>query len=176
MTLIVSPLHEVGAVLATRRPSHLVTLGSPGGPVADVDHAGPRLRLAFHDVAAPRPGLTPATAGDVERLLAFARGWDGNQPMLIHCWAGVSRSPAAAYVVACDRAPPGAETRLAARLRAAAPFATPNPLLIALADRLLRRGGAMIAAIDAIGRGAEVGLGSSFALDDAGAPWPEHAP
>ena len=96
MTLIVSPLHEVGAVLATRRPSHLVTLGSPGGPVADVDHAGPRLRLAFHDVAAPRPGLTPATAGDVERLLAFARGWDGNQPMLIHCWAGVSRSPAAA--------------------------------------------------------------------------------
>lgn len=160
--LVVSPLHEVGAVLAARQPSHLIALGSPGGPVAEADHAGPRLRLAFHDIAAPRPGLIPAVAEDVERLLAFARDWDGVRPMLIHCWAGVSRSPAAAYIVACDRARPGEEVRLAADLRAAAPFATPNPLMVALADRLLGRDGAMIAAIDAIGRGAEVGLGSSF--------------
>ena len=170
MTLIVSPLHEVGTVLATRRPSHLVTLGSPGGPVANVRHAGPRLRLAFHDIAAPRPGLTPATVDDIERLLAFARGWTGDRPMLVHCWAGVSRSPAAAYIIACDRAPPGEEARLAANLRAAAPFATPNPLLVALADRLLRRGGAMVEAIGAIGRGAEVGLGSSFTFGACARP------
>lgn len=168
MILIVSPLHEVSAVLAAWRPSHLVTLGSPGGPAAEIDHPGPYLRLAFHDIAAPRPGLTTAATEHVERLLTFARDWDGGQPMLIHCWAGVSRSPAAAYIVACDRALPGDEARLAAGLRAAAPFATPNPLLIALADRVLGRGGAMIAAISAIGRGAEVGLGSSFTFSADG--------
>ena len=164
MTIVVAPLHEVRAVLAARRPSHLVTLGSPDGPVAEVRHAGPRLRLLFHDIAAPRDGLTAATRGDVERLLAFAREWDGSQPLLIHCWAGVSRSPAAAYAVACSRATAGQEARLAAELRAAAPFATPNPLVVALADSLLGRDGAMVAAIAAIGRGAEVGLGTSFEL------------
>ena len=164
MTIIVAPLHEVRSVLAARRPSHLVTLGSPDGPTAEVRHAGPRLRLLFHDVAAARDGLTPATAGDIERLLAFARGWDAGQPLLIHCWAGVSRSPAAAYAIACARAQAGEEARLAAALRAAAPFATPNPLVVALADGLLGRDGAMIEAISAIGRGAEIGLGSSFEL------------
>lgn len=165
--IVVAPLHEVADVMAQRRPSHVITLVSPQGPTAALDHDGPRLRLTFHDIAEPLPDLTPPTRADVERVLAFTRSWDAARPMLIHCWAGVSRSPAVAYIVACDRAPPGEEARLAAELRAAAPFATPNPLLIGLADQVLNRSGAMAAAIGRIGRGAETASGSTFVLAPA---------
>ena len=53
----------------------------------------------------------------------------------------------------------------AARLRDAAPTATPNPLIVAHADRLLDRGGAMVRAVEAIGRGAETDWGAPFELN-----------
>lgn len=84
--------------------------------------------------------------------------------MLIQCWAGVSRSPAAAYVIACTLSHEGQEASLARELRLAATFATPNLRLIALADRALGRQGRMIDAIRAIGRGAETSLGRPFTL------------
>ena len=69
----------------------------------------------------------------VEAILDFERRWTGVRPMLIHCWAGISRSSAAAYIMACDRNP-GCEHDLAGELRRRAPFATPNRLMVALAD------------------------------------------
>lgn len=162
--LIVSPLETAETTARARRPSHVVSLSAPGAasPPLPGDHRW--LALIFNDIAEPREGLTPATPEDMEALLTFAAGWDGTRPMLIHCWAGVSRSTAAAYVVACARSAPGAEAKVAARLRRAAPFATPNPLMVALADAVLRRDGAMTRAIAAIGRGAETGLGAVFDL------------
>ncbi|MDP1619255.1 tyrosine phosphatase family protein [Phenylobacterium sp.] len=164
MTLIVCPLHEVAAALKIWRPSHVISLGSPGAEQAVIPADFERLALIFHDIAAPRPGLQAASADDVARLIAFSRQWRRDQPLLIQCWAGVSRSPAAAYVVACALSAPGQEGRLADKLRAAAPFATPNPRLVALADDLLSRNGAMVDAIARIGRGAETSLGSTFPL------------
>jgi predicted protein tyrosine phosphatase len=114
-------------------------------------------------VAEEIEGYQAPTADDVARLLAFARAWDGMRPMLVHCWAGVSRSTAAAYVVACARSD-GSEMELARALRHASPGATPNPLIVAHADALLGRSGRMVAAIAEIGRGAEVSLGAPFEL------------
>lgn len=163
MRLIVSPLPQVEQLLAGHRPSHLVTLASPGAEATfDAEH---RLDLRFNDIAAPREGLVAPSAEHVEALLAFAHGWTGAQPLLIHCWAGVSRSTAAAYAIACARTAPGREDEWAARLREIAPTATPNPLIVALADRLLDCGGAMIRAVEAIGRGAETDWGAPFELD-----------
>ncbi len=52
--------------------------------------------------------------------------------MLVHCWAGVSRSMAAAYILLCDRLGPGTEARDRAGHRARrAPHAYPNPLMVA---------------------------------------------
>jgi len=163
MRLIVSPLPQVEHLLAEHRPSHLVTLASPGAEAAfDAEH---RLDLRFNDIAAPREGLVAPSAEHVGALLAFAEGWAGPRPLLIHCWAGVSRSTAAAYVIACACTAPGREAAWAARLRDAAPTATPNPLIVAHADRLLDRGGAMIRAVEAIGRGVETDWGAPFELD-----------
>ena len=77
----------------------------------------------------------------------------------------VEREAAAAYVIACARTAPGREDEWAARLRETAPTATPNPLIVALADRLLDRGGAMVRAAHAIGRGVETYWGAPFELD-----------
>lgn len=163
MRLIVSPLPQVERLLVEHRPSHLVTLASPGAEAAfEAEH---RLDLRFNDIAAPREGLVAPSLEHVEALLTFAQGWKGARPLLIHCWAGVSRSTAAAYVVACARTSPGREAAWAARLRDAAPTATPNPLIIAHADRLLDRDGAMVRAAHAIGRGAETDWGAPFELD-----------
>lgn len=167
MTLIVCPLHELPQALALHRPSHLVSLLSPASPPVDYPGLAPdqRLHLSFHDIAEAREGLTPPSETDVRALLAFARAWPATAPLLFHCWAGISRSTAAAYIVACDRAGVGREEELAARLRQVAPSATPNPLLVRLADRLLGRDGAMTAAITSIGRGAEAASGAVFGLD-----------
>lgn len=164
MTLIVCPLHEVEAQLHRWRPSHVISLSSPGSEQAVIPSDVERLSLIFHDIPEPRPGLQAASPAQIDRLIAFARNWPQDRPMLIQCWAGVSRSPAAAYAVACALGPERKEASLAQALRHAAPFATPNPRLVALADRTLGRKGRMIDAIRAIGRGAETSLGSMFEM------------
>ncbi|CAN5280635.1 tyrosine phosphatase family protein [soil metagenome] len=167
MTLLVCPLSQVETARALHRPSHLVSLLSPSsvdGAWPDSEVGNAHLRLAFHDIARPRKGLTAPDATLVARLLAFAAGWDASRPMLVHCWAGVSRSTAAAFIVACQRAPERSEAEIAQSLRAAAPYATPNPLMISLADAALGREGRMSAAIAGIGRGADTFEGALFEL------------
>jgi predicted protein tyrosine phosphatase len=165
MTLLVCPLSQVETARALHRPSHLVSLLSPTSaaetwPVAD----DRRLRLAFHDIAELREGLTAPDAALVARLLDFASGWDAARPMLVHCWAGVSRSTAAGFIIACQRAPGRSERDIAQALRAAAPYATPNPLMVSLADAALGRAGRMSAAVAEIGRGADTVEGALFEL------------
>ena len=85
--------------------------------------------------------------------------------MLIHCFAGVSRSTAAAYIAACALAPERDEFDIARALRAASPTASPNAHLVALADDALGRGGRMNEAIAEIGRGQECSEGEPFTLE-----------
>ncbi len=86
--------------------------------------------------------------------------------MVIHCYAGVSRSPAAAFIALCALTP-APEIEIAEKLRSLSPSATPNRRLVALADTLLARDGRMVAAIDSIGRGADCFEGEIFWMDTA---------
>ncbi|TIW69787.1 MAG: protein tyrosine phosphatase, partial [Mesorhizobium sp.] len=90
--------------------------------------------------------------------------WDRAKPLVVHCYAGISRSTASAYIIAAALAPKRDEVELAQTLRTLSPSATPNPRLIAVADALLGRDGRMIAAIEAIGRGADAFEGIPFEL------------
>lgn len=145
----------------------LVALLSPGTPVERPSVIRPEqyLHLAFSDIVAPARGLTLAERGHLVRLMAFVLGRGRADPMLIHCYAGVSRSPAAAFIVACALKPERDEREIARALRAASPTATPNARLVALADEMLDRSGRMTAAIAEIGRGEECFEGKPFALD-----------
>ena len=164
MTIVVCPLHEVDEAVRRWQPSHVIAMASPGAETAGFPTGIERLTLTFHDIPRPQPSLQAVSQADVDRLLAFARAWPRTSPLLIQCWAGVSRSPAAAYAVTCALSVAGQERELAQRLRAVAPFATPNPLVVELCDRALDRGGRMSRAIAEIGRGAETASGATFTL------------
>ena len=123
------------------------------------------LTLAVSDVVAPEPGQTLPERAHIDDLLDFVRQWDRAEPMLIHCFAGVSRSTAAAFIAACALNPRRDEFVVARALRAASPTATPNARLVALADAALERGGRMNEAIAEIGRGQECFEGTPFALE-----------
>jgi predicted protein tyrosine phosphatase len=168
MRLVVCALSDLEGTLARTRPGGLVSLLAPGQALPAALPAAPaeaaRLVLRCHDLAAPRSDLSAPDAAMVEALLRFADGFADEETLVLHCWFGISRSPAAAFILACALEAETPETRLAAALRAASPTATPNPLLIALADARLGRGGRMSAAIRALGRGAEAASGRPFDL------------
>lgn len=122
------------------------------------------LFIGVSDITAPIEGHIMPGEEHVNRLLDFVHQWDRMHPMVIHCWAGISRSTAAAFISTCALAPHQDEMRIARRLRDASPSATPNPALVAAADRILKRQGRMVAAIQSIGRGADAYEGSPFHL------------
>ena len=116
----------------------------------------------MHDITDLRPGLIAPAYEQIEAMLDFARDWDWRAPMVVHCHAGISRSTAAAYVIASFFAREMDEFALARMLRERAPSATPNRRIVALGDRLLAREGRMIRAIHEIGRGRDAFAGEPF--------------
>jgi predicted protein tyrosine phosphatase len=122
------------------------------------------LKLFFHDIVQHLDGHTPPTAADAEKMLAFFQSWQREAPMLIHCWAGISRSTAAAFTALCMFRPQADEEELALELRRASPSATPNRLIVSLADDILGRQGRMVKAVEKIGRGADAFEGTPFIL------------
>jgi predicted protein tyrosine phosphatase len=122
------------------------------------------LRLGVNDVEEMVEGRVCPDEPLVTRLLAFGRTWDAERPMLIHCWAGISRSTASAFAVACQRKPDTPELVIARALRDASSVAHPNRRIVALADALLGRRGRMSAAIEAIGPGQIIEENEPFDL------------
>jgi predicted protein tyrosine phosphatase len=168
VTVIVAPERHVPHLLATRKPSHVLTMISPGAMAPFCPGLQPdrHLVLRFNDIAAPAEGLVAPSREAIRAILDFGAQWDRRAPLLIHCFAGISRSTAAAYILACDRAGFGQEARLAVELRRLSPMATPNALMIELADRLMKRNDLMVTAIAGIGRGRMASEGGIFDMID----------
>jgi predicted protein tyrosine phosphatase len=162
--LYVCPLSGLSGVAAGLDRFDLLTLLSPGHEAADhrALNCDWHLELSFHDITEIRPGLVAPDRAIMQAILDFARA-ARERKLLIHCWAGISRSSAAAYVVACD-SNPGFEQAIAEELRRRAPSVTPNRLMVSLADDLLGRSGRMTEAIHSIGRGAEAFEGEPYQL------------
>ena len=152
MRLLVGPVTVVARLAG--QADHVLSLISPDAEAPVLKQAGTLLR--FNDIVEQREGLIAPSAAMLETILALRQ----TPTLLIHCFAGVSRSTAAAYVLACAKRPVGEEQALAAQLRSLCPEATPNALMVALADGILKRDGAMIRAAAEIGRGVDAYEGS----------------
>ncbi len=155
--LLIAPYSAIEETVRRHRPSHLLTLMVEPF-VATPESIPPErhLRINVHDVVGPAEGSVAPDRGHIGELLGFARDWRRTAPFLVHCWAGVSRSTAAAYIILCDLHGAGYEDRIAKALRLRAPHAHPNRLMISHADELLGREGRMIAAVEAMGEGRAV--------------------
>jgi predicted protein tyrosine phosphatase len=123
------------------------------------------LWLRLHDISSPLDGYVMPGEAHVAELLSFVRRWDRRAPLVVHCYAGISRSTASAFAAVCALNPRRDEEAIALALREASPTATPNSRIVSLADRLLGRDGRMVAAIELIGRGAMAAEGEPFRLE-----------
>ena len=166
MSIHVCSLNLLDATVKATGAGRIVTLINVGTPVrrpdgvTEADH----LFLGMNDITEPAADMIVPGEDHLDRFLAFVRAWDRRAPLVIHCFAGVSRSTAAAYTAALALDPARDEEELALLLRERSPTATPNARIIALADRKLGRGGRMVAAIAGIGRGSDCFEGVPFML------------
>src|ERR1700727_1838865 len=150
--ILVTPLSALQDALDVHRPSHIVSLLSPEHMIhTPIGFPAKRhLKLGINDITDPSAGTSPPPRTHVAGLLEFSRGWDARAPLLIHCWAGISRSMASAFTVLCDRLGPDREIEIAQAIRRRAPHAQPNRLLVSHADEALGRQGKMLAALNAM--------------------------
>ncbi len=170
----VCPLSQIPATVRASGARSLVTLINDGTPVTrprEIDESR-HLFVAMSDIVLAEEGHVLPAEAHVRQLLEFVARWDRSEPIVIHCYAGVSRSTAAAFITACALNPDRNELAIAQDVRARSATATPNRLMVEIADRLLAREGRMVEAIAAIGRGEECFEGVPFALDLISGPHP----
>jgi predicted protein tyrosine phosphatase len=123
------------------------------------------LKVAMDDITEPMEGYVAPSEAHVAQVLNFVRGWDRGAPLVIHCYAGVSRSTASAFAAACMLNPHRDEMAIARQIRAASPIASPNRLIVGLADKALGRDGRMLRALDDIGPASMMVEGKPFRVD-----------
>lgn len=157
-------LHETVGNVGAR---HVITLLRNTDQVIRPDQVSQEnhLILSMDDISQPLEGYELPGEAHVMRLIDFVRGWDRTAPMVVHCYAGISRSTAAAYTAACALNPKRDEADIAQALRRASPIASPNARIVALADQALGRKGRMVRAIEEIGLGQSAYEGNPFRLD-----------
>jgi predicted protein tyrosine phosphatase len=162
--IIVCPHHAVQRLANEYDVRRVIGLLGPEfehpviGGLPDESH----LRLTFNDISEPADGLILPGRDHVEKIIDFVEDWDLGSAMIVHCWAGISRSTAAAFAAMCLLNPQEDEGDLAAELRSISPSATPNRRIISHADDILGRHGRMVEAIARIGRGTNAYEGNIF--------------
>ena len=129
--------------------------------VSEANH----LKVSMDDITEPMDGFVAPSDAHIERVLDFVRGWDRSAPLVVHCYAGISRSTASAFAAACMLNPHRDEVLIARKIRADSPIAAPNRLIVALADKALGREGRMLHALDEMGPGSMTVVGQPFRID-----------
>ena len=89
----VCPLSKVETTVTSSRADRLLSLLAPGTAmtrpalIAEANH----LLLSLHDIAEPQEGMTVPGEAHMRTLLDFAEGWDRARPLVVKCYAGISR-------------------------------------------------------------------------------------
>lgn len=150
--------------------SHVATLinADTKVPRPNLVSANNHLFLGFNDIVEPTEGLLPPGEMHVREFMKFVESWNQAAPMIVHCWAGVSRSTAGAMIATCMLRPELDEELVANTIRERSPEATPNIRLVEFADNILARNGRMVNAVKRIGRGVDCYEGSVFDLKISG--------
>ena len=116
----VCPLSKIPATVRETGARSLLTLINEGTRVPrprEID-ASRHLFVSISDIVVAQDGHILPAEEHVAQVIDFVRGWDRREPLVIHCYAGVSRSTAAAI------SPPAWSTRSAASSRSPASCGT----------------------------------------------------
>jgi predicted protein tyrosine phosphatase len=155
-TLSICGLDELADELESFAPTHVVSILDPGeddGEPLGFPASVSVLRLRFFDFhslggvvgkALARQGCHEYPSIDhAEAIVAFGRSIPAGARVLCHCWAGVSRSTAAAFLLARLHLPESDAMKLVVALR---PGAIPNRLLLKFGEKILGGDGRMVSA------------------------------
>jgi predicted protein tyrosine phosphatase len=123
------------------------------------------LKVSMDDITEQMDGFIAPSDTHIEQVLNFVRGWNRSAPLVVHCYAGISRSSASAFAAACMLNPHRDEISIARQIRAASPIAQPNRLIVGLADKALGREGRMLRALEEMGPGNMMIEGRPFRVD-----------
>jgi predicted protein tyrosine phosphatase len=147
--------------------SHVLTVMANVNQVQRPESVLPanHLRVQMDDITEQMQGFVAPNDSHIVQVLDFVRGWDRNAPLVVHCYAGISRSTASAFAAACMLNPQRDEVSIARQIRAASPIASPNRLIVMLADKALGREGRMLRALDEMGPGSMTAEGRPFRVD-----------
>ena len=151
MTIYISSLADMPRLVRQLGIRDLVSIIQPTAqpPTPPEIEPARHYRCALHDIVKPNPGDVLPERSHISDLIAFLRTWDGEEPLLIHCLAGVSRSTAAGLIAHVLQT--GDPRKSAAALRRASPYAWPNRRIVALADSILGFDGDLIEAREGMG-------------------------
>ncbi len=123
--------------------------------------------LSVDDISAPMDGMTCPGDEHVARLIDFVGKWDAPRPWWCTALPASARSTAAAYTAACALNPKRDEMQIAWDIRRLSRTAQPNARIVSIADRLLKREGRMVRAVETIGPGDAAMEGHPFRLEIA---------
>jgi len=137
MNIIITNLSKAGKLLLNdcidQNITHIVSLGGPNDspPLAYNAHPAKKIRLEFDDVVFDGNDYIAPKEEHVRKLI-------DKKKMLIHCYAGISRSTAAALIFmslfhdlqTCKD-----------KLLELTPWAQPNKTMIGFADKILEHNG-----------------------------------
>lgn len=144
--LIVTPLSEAKDRILSGWATHAISLLDPGTemiPRAAVGH----LVVFVEDISGDRRsggGLSPSSA-DLDRILRFAAAVPTDARLLIHCHAGLGRSPAAALAILIQE---GTTVSVAVdTIGQMRPWMSPNSAILRHAEVLLPSAEGLIATV-----------------------------
>ena len=125
----------------------IVSIDDPGQPVPqEITRAEkPLLRLSFFDY--DHEDEESPHIEHVQALIAFAADTKPAQKLLVHCYAGISRSTASLAVIFAVMHPTLAYDDIFEAIYQIRPQAWPNTRLIAYADQVLKCNGQFSAAL-----------------------------
>ncbi len=133
--------------------THLLSIQDPHTTHPPPDwFTGEYCRLNFADVETHKDALqfhtTAVSKVDVQKILDFGQKCSSQSHLLVHCWMGASRSPAAAYIILCQALAPGQEKNALDHILKIRSGASPNKLMVRYAEKILQRKGKMILVLD----------------------------